>query len=306
MLVGEKLRAQLGPYTLVSGRKEWLFTCPICQKPKLYVNPRTGDGFCQRCRHTYKFKDSELSPWDLPLTRDPQIDEGRRNWVGLPKGSRPLFSPLQRPYTASDRIEQDRAQRYFTRRGFSEGDAERYEIHFCSWGKYEGRIIFPVTYRGTVWTFIARDYWERGAKYPKVLHPPSTGNSEEKLAHIGLDLCLSSGSRDVVLVEGPFDVLAVGSPPGIALHGTTLQGPVLHLLLNSFDRFVLLLDPDKPGQAHAREIFLSLRAAGKPVAWIQHTPDDPAAMGKTTCTALVNEALTKLRNIRGVCTEGPP
>jgi DNA primase len=306
VLSGSKLKSQLGPYTVVSGGREWVFSCPICKRPKLYVNPRSGEGFCQRCRRSFKFKDSEFSPWDLPLAQRTERDVEGRKWVGLPKGSRPLFSPLLEPYTASDRIEQERAQRYFTGRGFSQEDAERYGIHFCSEGKYEGRIIFPVTYRGVVWTFIARDYWERGNRVPKVLHPPSTTKIGERLAHMGLDLCLASGSRDVVLVEGPFDVMAVGSPPGVALHGTTLQGPVLHLLLDSFDRFVVFLDPDRPGQIHARETFANLRAAGKAVAWIRGAEDDPAAMGKAACREVVDEALQQVRLVGTGSLAGTP
>lgn len=291
-LNSRQMVSRLGSYELASGGKEWLFVCPTCKKRKLYVNPRTGQGFCQRCGEPVEFEDNTLDPWSMPLSQPPQEASEGRKWLGLPQGSYPLFSEPQSLPSASDRIEQRRAQRYLLGRGFDRSDSDRYDLHFCPGGHYQGRIIFPVTYRGVIWTFIARDYW--GSAASKVLHPTSTGQELEHLALLGLDQCLESGSRDVVLVEGPFDAMSVGSPPGVALHGTSMKGVTLHLLLGAFDRFVLFLDPDSAGQSHAQKLFRQLQSGGKPVALIRKVPDDPAALGKEYCRDLVRSAFEAL------------
>ncbi len=292
MLNSRDLVTTLGSYTSVSGGREWLFSCPSCHKRKLYVNPRTGRGYCQRCTRTFNFKKGKLDPWTTSLSSAPTEAIERRNWLGLPRGSHPLFAAPETLPSVPDRLEQIRAQRYLFGRGFTAEDAAPFNLHFCGDGKYRGRILFPVTYHGEVWTFIARDYW--GTVTPKVLHPPSTGKEEEHLALLGLDLCLSAGIRDAVLVEGPFDAMAVGSPPAIALHGTSLKGITLHVLLDAFDRFVLFLDPDAPGQTHAQQLFAQLQACGRPVALIRKVSDDPAALGRIKCQSLIRQAFEAL------------
>ena len=297
-LSSDKLKRLLGSYQLVSGRSEWLFVCPKCKRRKLYVNPSTGRAYCQRCRKPFLFdEEGKMDPWDISLRDEREGTQEPRKWLGLPPGTYPLFSPPYDLPSTFCQTEQRRAQRYFTGRGFDQSDAEAFHLHFCIEGKYQGRILFPVSYEGVIWTFIARDYWGRSDK-PKVLHPSSTSTERERMAHLGLDLCLSSSSRGIVFVEGPFDLLSVGSPPGIALHGTTLQGTILHQLLDRFDHFVLFLDPDGPGQQHAKQLLLSLQGAGKPVALIRGMEDDPGALGKEKSRKLVEEAFQNLLGTR--------
>lgn len=71
-------------------------------------------------------------------------------------------------------------------------------------------------------------------------------------------------SRNVILVEGVFDVLSPGLYGyAMALLGVHLSGTQLAYLVNRFDEFLVWLDPDKPGQLAAHKICKRLNLYGK-------------------------------------------
>lgn len=85
--------------------------------------------------------------------------------------------------------------------------------------------------------------------------------------------------RNVVLVEGIFDVLSPGLHGySLALLGVHLSGTQLAYLVNRFDSFLVWMDPDKPGQVAASKIVRKLELYGK-TAVVFNPGVEPGDMG---------------------------
>jgi DNA primase len=72
----------------------------------------------------------------------------------------------------------------------------------------------------------------------------------KSLVLFNLHRALATGSRNVIVVEGFFDTLAVhqaGYPAVAGLMGSTLSRYQADLLATHFDRVVLMLDGDEAG-----------------------------------------------------------
>jgi hypothetical protein len=72
----------------------------------------------------------------------------------------------------------------------------------------------------------------------------------KSLVLFNLHRALATGSRNVIVVEGFFDTLAVhqaGYPAVVGLMGSTLSRYQADLLATHFDRVVLMLDGDEAG-----------------------------------------------------------
>jgi DNA primase len=72
----------------------------------------------------------------------------------------------------------------------------------------------------------------------------------KSLVLFNLHRALATGSRNVIVVEGFFDTLAVhqaGYPAVVGLMGSTLYRYQADLLATHFDRVVLMLDGDEAG-----------------------------------------------------------
>lgn len=280
MIRHSDLAKKYGRYRVVSGGKELLFFCPKCGKEKLYFSAKTGAGFCHRC-HISFFEKGSVDVFSLPVGRNLSREKARpRSETGLPKEAIP-FSYLNSGMILAREITSmgQEALRYLQRRGFDLNDAIEYNLHFCASGKYAGRIIFPAPYRGRIYTYVARDFLGRKG-VPKVLAPEKSKYKEENIARIGLDRCLESESDLVVVVEGPFDAMACGSPPAFALQGSRINDDLLSVLIRRFHRFVLCLDPDMAGRNGTETISEQLRMCGKGVAIITGLEGDPGSYGR--------------------------
>lgn len=296
------LRAKFGPYESTKGGRELLFDCPnpACGRHKFYINPVKGKAYCQRCHYSIEFTDTNCDVFNTPLYRKDAAVEPPRNWLGLPSEAKPLWldPSLSGNVLPPTIAEWKRASAYVKDvRGFDDADIKKYDLHYAQYGTYGGRIIFPLTYHGEIYNWIGRDYRgrsERDDAFPKVLDGPKTRFAEEVYAHMGIDACLEARCKDIVLVEGPFDLMSVGSPPGIALHGTHLPNLFLSFLLRTFSGFVLMLDPGSAGTDGAKKIESVLVGSGKPVVVVQNLPDDPAAIGKKTSREIVQDAFKRL------------
>jgi hypothetical protein len=296
MLDRIKLVNMLGSCREVSDHKELLFTCPTCGKEKLYVNARTGHGFCQRCQKAINFsRKCEGLPFDVnQLNKSPS--EPPRSWLGFPPEAFPLYGECRTLNIFEDH-QRKSARRYFEARGFSAEDAMPHGLHVCAAGKFHGRILFPVSYHGVIYSFIGRDYTGSTEKsHPKVMHPPRSKYPQESLGRFGLDACVSARIDAVVLVEGPFDALAVGSPPAIALQSTGIPDMALGVLLKNFSTFILFLDPDEPGRAGSKKLQERIASAGRQVAEISGHTSDPGALGKDACRAIVHKCLLEIES----------
>jgi|TARA_A100001515_G_scaffold123058_3_gene106750 DNA primase len=106
-----------------------------------------------------------------------------------------------------------KAIEYLKSRGLSKEDILKWKIGYCTGGKYGGRIIIPsFNWDGSANYFIARSFVNNNRRY---LNPP-----------VGRDIVFNElyvdWDEDVVLVEGVFDAITVGSN-AIPILGSTLR-----------------------------------------------------------------------------------
>lgn len=120
-------------------------------------------------------------------------------------------------------------------------DIIRYNIGFCSKGKYEHRIVIPSYDRdGNINFFSARSYHE-GEFYKYMLAPWPKDV-------IGFELFIN-WDEPITLVEGAFDALAVKNNV-IPLFGTTLLSSLkVGIVTNKVKRINIVLDNDALKQA---------------------------------------------------------
>lgn len=119
--------------------------------------------------------------------------------------------------------------------------AEAWELRWCRFGRYAGRLIIPIRCPGG-YSFTARDM--TGTQEPKYLNP--TGADHRRLL-IGWHCTPLTG--DLVLCEGPFDAIRLwqNDVPALALGGKELHQEQLDMLakLPRDVAITIMLDPEE-------------------------------------------------------------
>jgi DNA primase len=128
------------------------------------------------------------------------------------------------------------ARKYLKERGISKQDIIWWKMGYCSSGEYENRIIIPsFNEKGDSDYFIARTY---AGDFPKYKNPP-----------VGRDIVFNDlfidWTSDIVLVEGVFDALRVGTN-AVPLLGSTLreESKLFQKIVRNDTAVYLALDPD--------------------------------------------------------------
>lgn len=229
--------------------------CPTCSgEKKLWINKTSGYWTCFRCgrgggisRLVSEVEGISLSearkevlrasiqPLGRPLAEirprraplEPQ--EPPVGGVGLPDAFEPVYEPGTRLW---------RYPVYLRARGVTPETARRYGLGYCRSGRYAGRVILPFHVEGRI-------SWYQGRLVvpglPPYLAPP--GKSGPVL--YGYDEAI--GAREVVLCEGPFDVLVLSQYgiPALALAGKAISTGQIALLRRAhIHRVTVLLDAD--------------------------------------------------------------
>jgi len=238
--------------------------CPVCGSDawKVYVDPTTGKWFCFAGQHNA----GGVVEVDFPGT-----GAGAAILAMLePQSSEPLWRELQLPgWTPLC----PRATRYLERRGVGPDTVRRLGIVEMA---ERMRVLFPYRDdRGQVIWWNARSYTtlEEGPKY---LGAPGK--------HPLYVLPNWHPSRDVVLVEGVFDAIAVWQHvPGVtavALGGKFLPKylmPGLLRLAHDAGHLTVMLDND--ALAHAISLQMRLRSVRPTRVALLPAGEDPASMG---------------------------
>jgi len=243
-------------------------TCPFCGKSGgFYINPKTGAYIChklhcdQRGRtivgliaHVEGISRAEAYGWlfkesvrwsrreETPETlldkirelRDIEGDEeDELVEAPLPVGFKSVWDAKKGCW---------RYPSYLKQRGIKKKTAKEWGIGYCDKGRFGGRIIIPIDCPNGH-SFTARD--ATGEQQPKYLNP--TGVDHGRLL-LGWNQCELDG--DVVLVEGPLDVITMWQH---GISSMALLGKVLHpaqlamLFKKPLDSAItVLLDPDQP------------------------------------------------------------
>jgi DNA primase len=239
--------------------------CPWCNKfGSFYVNASTGHYVCFKCdqrgrhlvgivaqcegisfgkaktfilRNMVQFRRKETTTSLLEKIRDLRPHENKLNSderiiIEMPEEFIPVYN---------DRTGKWACPSYLKARGVKPKTAKRWELGYCSKGKYFSRIIIPIDCpRGE--SFTARD--ATGRLNQKILNPPNAFHNQLLIGwkHVPT-------TSDMVLVEGPFDAIKMSQHgiPAIAIGGKVLHSAQLaQLFTRPLDSAItIMLDPEE-------------------------------------------------------------
>jgi DNA primase len=264
------------------------FYCPLCnhKNPKLIVNLNTGKYNCFTCHPATKGQTPLTllkkigAPSDKILELKGYLgylkkeDETVITTVSLPKE---FISLLDNNNT----LEKRQALAYVKSRGITESDIIKYNIGYCSNGRYRNRVIIPsYNKRGIANYFMARSF----EKNPSRKFDAPTCNKAEI---IGLENTIN-WSVPIILCEGIFDAIAI-KRNAIPLFGKTIPKAIMLKLAESQVKTVYLA-LDKDALKEALNYSEKLVNMGKEVYLIELDGKDPSDLGFEKITELLHNA----------------
>lgn len=304
---------------------EWLMMCPTCLKDKLVVNVKKKTWHCWVCQQLVTVK-TEMGPkvkaqegagglLDLLQMLE---DCNRKRAVNMVlAGSlitakdlaqitradfyHQLHGPgLESPEIAAPAFCQQVTSPlpYMVERGISMDDAQMFGLGWCSKGRYENRLVFPVFEQGRLVYWQARAMWsplEGDRSFRKTLNPSSKmGGASPNEVLMNLDM--AAQYLRVAIVEGPID-LAHAGPSAVATLGKKISPVQIAKLIKAGVRAVdLMWDSDaRQDMLNASELlmrFFDTRCVflprGDPGDWDRLSLDRFRAMSKSFCqTSLI-------------------
>ncbi len=164
----------------------------------------------------------------------------------------------------------DPSHPYLLARGIDRATAVEFGVGWYGGpGLQSGRIVIPIRNAGGETVAYAGRALDGGL--PKYKLP---AGFRKGLELFNLDRAAVTGSRSAIVVEGYFDCLRVhqaGRPWVVALMGSSLSAEQERMLLERFERIVLMLDGDTAGRAGSEAI--AARLAGKCSVSVIQAPD---------------------------------
>lgn len=249
--------------------RSWIFTCPKCEKDKLFMFKETGRFVCWICKETEGFMGNpeyalrEMLGMPLSVLRlklygfeeqqaqmfldvrlkdffgdEDEIDEdaGEMEILAYP----PDFYPIDHKFSA-------RGLTYLQGRGIGLELAMKYNLRYCP---PDRRVIFPITSQGNLYGWQGRfiepsEYLdpETGDVYrtPKIVTPKGVRKENTLMFMDNLH-----GHDHAVVCEGPVDGIKADLCGGnVVTMGKAVSRAQINLLLNcGLKRIYLGLDPD--------------------------------------------------------------
>ena len=264
-------------------------TCPYCNhhKPKLEINfSENKKGYnpwhCWVCnkkgtRITSLFKQRKATPEKFEeLFKLIGNETEHQSIITHEELKLPEEYKKFKDITSSD-IEGRQALSYLKNRGITQDDIEKYNIGYCTTGRYAKMVIIP-SYDafGNMNYFTGRSF-EKNA-YTKYRNPETSRDIIPFEMFINWDLPL-------VLCEGPFDAIAI-KRNAIPLLGNNLQSTLMKKIVTStVKKIYIALDLDARKQAlYFAEQFIN---EGKEVYLVELEGKDPSEMGFSQFTNLI-------------------
>ena len=178
---------------------------------------------------------------------------------------------------SSSNIEGRTALSYLKSRGITNDDIEKYNIGYCTSGRYQNMVIIPsYDENGKLNYFTGRSFLKN--PYRKYKNPEASRNIIPFELFINWDLPL-------VLCEGPFDAIAI-KRNAIPLLGSNIQGSLMKKIVTStVKKIYIALDSDaiKKSIKYAEEFINE----GKEVYMVELQGKDPSEMGFNDFTKLI-------------------
>jgi len=267
------------------------YRCPYCNhhKPKLEINfteNKNGDNpwHCWVCDKKGKklypiFKKIGASPEKISELKSivkyvgPETEVVTQEEVQLPKEFK-TFEDLK----AYD-VEGRQALAYLKSRGLSKDDILKYNMGYCTSGRYAKMVIIPsYDANGTLNYFTGRSF----EKDPYVKYR----NPEVSRDIIPFELYIN-WNIPLILCEGPFDALAIKRNV-IPLLGKNIQSRLMKKIVTSaVEKVYIALDKD--AQKQALKFCEQLLNEGKEVYLVDMQDKDPSDMGFENFTKLIQE-----------------
>ena len=269
---------------------EYMWWSPFTQhhKPKLQVNIQTGKWHCwvsnQGGHNLYQlfkkagagyndFKELNKLLGDVSFYK--KDNDTTTDDVRLPQE----YKSLSDPFDTS--LIKEHAIRFLRKRGITKEDIIRYNLGYCSEGKYNNRIIIPsYDSRGQLNYFVGRDFYSSNFKY---MNPPNVAKDV-----IGFDLYVN-WSLPIILVEGVFDAMSVKSN-SIPLFGKTILPKLYKKIVEKKVKDIfIILDSDAFDDAiRMTEKFVN---EGINVNFVKLNGQDPNDLGYKKMITKINNSL---------------
>ena len=222
---------------------EYMWWSPFIQhhKPKLQVNVQTGKWHCwvsnQGGHNLFQLLKQVGAPRELykelsdtlGTTYYTSDKKDKKDIVlNLPKEAKPLWN-------GGDSIQKKHAINFCYKRGLSDSDIIKYNLHYCLSGIYQNRIIIPsYDSDGQLNYFVGRDFYKSNMKYK---NPPVPKDI------IGFDLYVN-WKLPIILCEGVFDAMAIKNN-SIPLFGKTILPKLKHKIIEKqVSQIIISLDDD--------------------------------------------------------------
>lgn len=148
------------------------------------------------------------------------LESGLATEVAPPENWRSIESPLP----------------YMLKRGITMDDVRMFGLFWCSGGRYDNRLVFPVWEGGRLLYWQARAMWEKsdllpGSKFIKSLNPPSTPGAVVS-SDVLFNLDTARLYPRVAVTEGPIDAIHAG-PSAVCTFGKQISNAQVQRLLQA-------------------------------------------------------------------------
>lgn len=269
------------------------FHCPFCshRKPKLEINldsdsPHFGYWECWVCGEKGRSIKSLIKHLNLSAVETHEIlqfvkqnSNGKyvvpKNFVRLPDEFIALsVAPI-------DSYEANRYKQYLYRRGLTDNDFIKYNIGYCTSGKYRERVIIPSYDANNVLNFFVARSIDANA-YIKSLNPEVSRDDIVPFEN------LINWNESIIICEGAFDAFACRRN-SIPLFGKQISSALMKKILeNPVPEIYVCLDQDalKAALRHC-ETFLNM---GKKVYLVRPQEKDPSDEGFVNFTRQLQQA----------------
>jgi DNA primase len=264
------------------------FYCPICnhKNPKLIVNLNTGKYNCFTCHPATKGQNPVTLLKKIAAPNEKIVE--LKGYLGYLKKQEEVITTtvsLPKEFISllddNNSLEKRQALAYASSRGITKNDIIKYNIGYCSNGRYRNRLIIPsYNKKGIANYFMARSF----EKNPSRKFDAPTCNKAEI---IGLENTIN-WSVPIILCEGIFDAIAI-KRNAIPLFGKTIPKSVMLKLAESKVKTVYLA-LDKDALKEALNYSEKLVNMGKEVYLIELDGKDPSDLGFEKITELLHEA----------------
>ncbi len=276
-----------------TARDNYAFRCPFCNHPghKLEINLQANEKgenkwACWVCKTRGKTVFSLVKQLELDKEKISEIlkhtKKGEyREYTGnnvdkpieLPKEYIPLVGNNDNSILAKI------AKNYLKKRNISDIDILRYDIGYCSGGRYDERIIIPsYDINHKLNYFIARSFT---GKQPKYLNPEASRD-------VVIFENLINWNQPLIVCEGGFDAIAIKRNVTPILGKSITKALYKRIYQSSLEDIYIALDRDAMvTSVEYCEQFLKM---GKKVYLVEMEEKDPSVLGFENFTNLIQEA----------------